>query len=163
MCKVTASMIVADGAAVGQALNNLSVALQASDPTLAANLASAATAIIAATANWQSGSTLNAVIDAENAAIAVLNVIPVASPYAPLVAIAFAALNILITNAQTQDSQTGNVVTDAHALLTAAAATASPWQGKAQIKHHFMRSPRKDFEAGWNEKAVPLGVGEVTV
>jgi hypothetical protein len=165
MCKITSQMIVADGHAVGQALENLATAVQPTDPTLAANLQSAGAAVVDATANWQTGSTLAAVEDAEQAAIAVLNVIPLTSTWAPLIAIAFAGLNLLIANAQSQGSLTGNMKTDAKLLLAKEATlnTTSPWFGKAVIKHDFMRAPRKDFEAAWNSAATPLGVKTVTV
>lgn len=165
MCKINAQMIVADGAAVGQALENLAEVLQTTDPTVAADLKSAGAAVIAATQNWQTGNALTEVEDAEQAAIAVLNVIPLTSQFAPLVAIAFAALNLLIANAQTQDTQTEDSLTDAKALLAKAATlnTDSPWAGKAKIKHDIFRAPRKDFEASWNNAAKPLGVKPVTV
>lgn len=163
MCKITAQMIVADGAAVGQALENLAASIQPADPTLAAELTKAGQAIIEATKNWTDGSPINIVIDAENAAIAVLNVIPVTSPFAPLVAIAFAALNLLISNAQTQTQQTGNAIADAHTLLAHAAKTQSPWQGKAKIEHNPFHSARKNFENTWNKTATPLGVKSVTL
>ena len=165
MCKVTASMIIADGAAVGQALENLAVAVQATDPSLASQLQSAGSAVINATQNWKNGDNLTLVEDAEQAAIAVLNIIPATAPYAALVAIAFTALNLLIANAQTQSTQTGNAVADAHVLLSHAKTinTDSPWFGKAVIKHHILRSPRKDFEAAWNEKAAALGVADISL
>ena len=163
MCKVTSQMVVADGAAVGQSLENIAAALQATDPTLATNLANAGKAVVDATANWQEGSPLTDVEDAENAAIAVLNLIPVTSPFAPLVAIAFTALNLLIANGQTQATQTGSVVANAHVLLSTAKAVQSPWQGKADMKHNPFKSIRKNFEDTFNEKAGPLGVKPVTV
>lgn len=165
MCKVNAAMIVADGAAVGTALENLAVALQTTNPELATDLNAAGQAVVAATANWKDGDSLTLVTDAENAAIAVLNAIPLTSPYAALVAIAFAALNILIANANTQSTQTGSSIADAKVLLAKADSsnTDSPWHGKAVIKHHFLRSPRKDFEAAWNGAAPALGVAKVTV
>ena len=165
MCKVNAAMIIADGAAVGTALDQLAVALTTADPSLAAALAGAGNAIVAATKNWQDGnSTLTVIEDAEQAAIAVLNAIPLTSPYAGLVAIAFAALNILIANSQTQPTPSAPV-TSAKTLLKKADSlnTDSPWHGKANIEHEWYRTPRKDFEAAWNSAAKPLGVGEVTV
>ena len=163
MCKVNAAMIVADGAAVGQALENLAEVMP--DPTVAADLTAAGKAVIAATANWQTGDTLTEIEDAEQAAIAVLNVIPVTSTFAPLVAIAFAALNLLIANAQTQTTQTGNAVADAHTLLTKAKTlnADSPWQGKGKISHNPLHSLRQNFENSWNSAAKPLGVKPVTV
>jgi hypothetical protein len=165
MCKVNSAMIVADGAAVGSALENLAEVIQTTDPTVAADLTAAGQAIIAATTNWQTGDTLTTIEDAEQTAIAVLNVIPETSPFAPLIAIAFTALNLLIANTQTQTTQTGNAPTDAKALLTKADTlnSDSHWAGKAKIKHEIFRAPRKDFEAAWNTAAAPLGVKSVTV
>ncbi|MGA8727376.1 MAG: hypothetical protein WB608_01390 [Terracidiphilus sp.] len=165
MCKLSTAQIQADGEAVGTALDNLATALKAVDPTVAADLTTAGNALITATANWTEGSGVAILEDAENAAIVVLNAIPLTSAYAPLVAIAFTAINLLIANSQTQASQTGNAVADAHILLSKAQTlnTDSPWFGKAQIKHHFMRPPRKDFESAWNTAARPLGVAEITL
>lgn len=165
MCKISAAQIQADGKAVGTAIDNLGAALQATDPTLAANLKTAGDALIAATANWQTGSSMAIITDAEQAVIIVLNLIPLTSPYAALVAIVFTALNLLIANAQTQSTQTGHMVSDAHKLLEAAAKlnTGSQWAGKAVIKHHLGNDPRKDFESAYNAAAKPLGVALVTV
>jgi hypothetical protein len=96
--------------------------------------------------------------------IVVLDAVPITSPYAPLVSIVFTALNLLIANSQTQPVSSDGVAS-AHAMLTKAKTlnTDSPWFGKAEIKHHFMNSPRKDFESAWNEKAPALGVATITV
>ena len=66
------------------------------------------------------------------------------------------ALNLLIANSQTQPQQTGDALHDAHLLLTMAKTlnTDSPWFGKAQIKHHFLNSPTKDFTSAWNGAVV---------
>ena len=165
MCKVTASTIQADGKVVGTAIDSLAAAIQPTDPTLAAKLKTAGDALIAVTANWQQGNAQAIIVDAEQGVIVVLNLIPLTSPYAPLAAIVFAALNLLIANSTTQPAQTGDMIADAHALLTKAAGTNmdSPWFGKATIKHEILRSPRKDFEAAWNEAAPPLGVAKITI
>jgi hypothetical protein len=168
MCKVSDAMIVADGAAVGQALENLGAAVATSNPSLSTSLEAAGKAVVAATANWATGDALTDIETAEQAAIVVLNAIPLTSPYAALVAIAFAALNILIANLQTQPSTPVNPSADtvsAHALLAHAETlnADSPWKGKATIHHEWMRAPRKDFEAAWNTAAKPLGVAEITV
>ena len=165
MCKISAAQIQADGKAVGTAIDNLAAVLQATDPTLAANLKTAGDALIAATANWQTGSAMSILTDAEQAVIVVLNTIPLTSPYAALASIVFTALNLLIANAQTQSTQTGYMIADAHKLLAEAALlnTGSQWAGKAVIKHHLGNDPRKDFESAWNEAAAPLSVGPVTV
>jgi hypothetical protein len=96
----------------------------------------------------------------------VLNLIPLTSIYAPFIAIAFAALNLLIANAVTQPQQTGNGAHDAHLLLTAAKTlnTNSPWFGKATIKHHWDKSPAQDFSTAWDGEVdlnPTLGVAKV--
>lgn len=165
MCKVTANQIQADGKAVGTALDNIAAALQATDPATAAPLKEAGDGIIAATANWQEGSPLAIIEDAEQAAIVALNLIPVTSPFAGLAAIAFTAINLLIANSQTQPQQTGNVIADAHMMISKAQTlnTQSQWAGKANISHHFMESPRKAFERNFNTEADKVGVEHVTV
>lgn len=165
MCKITQEQVVADGQAVGQALDNIAAAIQATDPSLATNLKAAGDALIAATENWKEGNDLAILTDAEQVAIVALNAIPVTSPFASLAGIAFAALNLLIANAQGQSTQTGNSIVDAHALLTRAATlnTESPYAGKAKIEHHFLRSPRADFEDAFNTEAKKVGVSEVKV
>ena len=156
MCKINAAQIKADGQAVGTAVLDIAGLLQTTDPSLAAQLTSAANGLIQVTANWQEGSAVAILQDAEQAVIVVLNLIPVTSPFAPFVAIAFAALNLLIANSQTQPQQTGDALHDAHLLLTVAKTlnTDSPWFGKAQIKHHFLNSPTKDFTSAWNGAVV---------
>lgn len=165
MCKITAAQVVADGAAVGQSIDNIAAALQTTDAPLAAELTKVGNAIIAATQNFKEGGALAAVEDAEQAAIIVLNTIPLTSPFANLVAIAFAGLNLLIANAQTQGSQTGDAVADAHTLLTHAKTlnADSAWQGKAKINHNVLKSARQNFEDTFNQEAKKVGVKEVKI
>jgi hypothetical protein len=165
MCKVTASQIQADGKVIGTAIDELAAALTTTNPGLATELTAAGNALIAATANWKEGDAQAILTDAENAVIVVLNLIPQTSAFAPLVAIVFTALDLLIANSHTQAAQTANAVANAHMMLTQAATqnTDSPWKGKAEINHHWMNPPRKDFEDAWNAAAVPLGVAKITV
>ena|ERR1700677_1916387 len=165
MCKITAAQIQADGEAVGTALENLADAVQANDPGLASELTAAGKGLIAATSNWQEGTALDVVEDAEQAVIVALNLIPLTSPFANLAAIVFAALNLLIANSQTQPTQPTGTIAAAHALLAHAATlnTTSQWYGKAEIKHHFLNPPRKDFEEAYNAAAEPLGVKPITI
>ena len=151
MCKITATQIAADGAAVGTAMKNIAALIV--DAAVAGKLTAAADALIKVTGNWTTGSAVADLEDAENAAIAVLNLIPVTTPYAPFVAIAFAALNLLLANSQTQTTQTSNAIANAHRLLKHEETinTDSPWFHKAEIEHHFMHSPQQDFVAAWNK------------
>jgi hypothetical protein len=152
MCKISAAQIAADGKAVGTAVLDIASLLATTDPSLATELTAAANGLIQVTSTWTTGSPVAILQEAEQAGIVVLNLIPVTSVFAPFVAIAFTALNLLIANATTQPQQTGDALHDAHLLLTAAKTlnTNSPWFGKATIKHHFLNSPQKDFSTAWD-------------
>lgn len=165
MCHVIASQIQADGQVIGTALDNLAAAIKSTDATLADDLISAGAALVSATSNWKDGDAQAILTDAENVVVVALNAIPVTSPFAVLAGIVFAAVNLLIANSKTQAAQTGNVMADAHVLLSAEKTlnTDSPWAGKAVIKHHFLNPPRKDFESAWNEAAKPLNVATISV
>jgi hypothetical protein len=154
MCKPTAAEIKADGAAVGDALEQIAALplLKTADPTADAALEAAGEGIITATANWQTGSTTAVIEDAENAAVVALNLIPVTTPYAGVVALAFAALNILIANISTQPAQAAASGSMAKLMIVMKAANAnptnSPWFGKANIELNHGNF-RKGFEDQW--------------
>ena len=164
MCKISASQIAADGKAVGDAVLQIAALVQATDPTLAADLTSAANALISVTATWQSGGATAILIDAENGVIAVLNLIPLTAPFAAFVAIAFAALNLLIANTTVQPQLTANYMHDTKLVLGEAETlgSTSPWYGKAKIQHHFLHSPRQDFEQAWNDEVTVSTVPGLT-
>lgn len=170
MCKITAAQIQADGQTVGDAILQIANAVKAEDPTLAGELTTAADGLIAATANWQEGSATAILEDAENAVVVALNLIPLTSPYAPLIAIAFAALNLLIANTQTQAQQAAATSSEQKISIVAHAAASNPtgsqWFGKADVKHQFLRPLRKDFESAWNgavESHPELGCKKITL
>jgi len=154
MCKISSSQIAADGQAVGQALDQLSKVLAQTEPELTEKLETASKDLIEATANWKTGAATAELEDAEIAAILVLNAIPVTTPYASFVAIAFTALNLLLANSQTQATQTGNSIADVHTLLSHAKLLSqnSPWYNKAHIKHQWFHTPQQDFKAAWNHE-----------
>ena len=135
-CTVTAAQISSDGQTVANALLAIAKLEAVADPSLAANLTSAANALIAATANWTSGSGLAIFNDAAQVAEAALAAIPQTAIIAPLIPIAVAALDILIA-----DISSGSV---------GLSANVNPYRGKAQIHHRFLRSPEGDFKAAWN-------------
>lgn len=154
MCHITAAQIQADGKAVGEAILQIAnLPLVQADPTLASELKLAAQGIIDATSNWQDGSPTVILEDAENAVVVALNLIPLTAPYASLVAIAFAGLNLLIANTKTQPQQAAasSSLEKASIVLHAAKAnlTGSPWFGQADIKIHH-NNLRKGFEDAWN-------------
>jgi hypothetical protein len=156
MCKLSAATVAADGKVVGNALEQIGTAIAATDPAASSALITAGQGIISATANWQDGSATAILEDAENAAIVALNLIPLTSPFAGLVAIAFDALNLLIANTSTQAAQAAASGSMAKLLIVARAAeanpTKSPWFGKAEIKMDHGNF-RKGFEEAWNTEA----------
>ena len=116
MCKISPASIAADGQAVAKAVASISVAVEATNPNLSTDLNTASAALVAATANWQTGTPVADINTAAAAIEAILASIPQTALYATFVAIAVAALDILIGNLGTQSTQTANVVGNALAL-----------------------------------------------
>lgn len=149
MCKVTSAAIAADGQAVATACNAIANAVKASNPTLAAELNAAATVLVTATSNWQTGTPVTDINTAATAIEAILAAIPATAPYASFVAIAVAALDILIGNLGTQTTQKSSYIGNARAVL-AHVDTLPPnhWRGVAKIEHSG--NLRKGFIYTWN-------------
>jgi hypothetical protein len=149
-----AQEVAASGAAVSAALLSIAAIEQATNPTLAADLTTAATTLKSATANFQTGDSLAIINSAAAVAQTVLAEIPATSQYAPLVAIAVAALDAIL-------AATGNtsVAASAHTVSAHTMVALSPSQqanldlyreiGKGKIKHRLFRSKSGDFEAAW--------------
>jgi hypothetical protein len=134
-CAVTAAEIQADGAAVGKAMLSVAEIEESTNPALAQNLTLAANSLIAATANWQTGSSTAIINNALNVAEVALAAIPQTAAIAPLIPIAEAALDILVANINP------NAVSTTH--LTARYSLPS-------IHHRLGRSPKGDFISAWN-------------
>ena len=164
MCKVTATQIAADGQAVSTAILSIANAPEV-DPTVAADLKTAATLLLNATSNWKTGDPLDDINTAATDIEAVLDVIPQTAPYAPFVAITVAALDILISNLSTQPAQSGSFIADAKMVANHVdTLPTNHWRGVAKISHHG--DLRKGFEKAWNDavEANPtLGFLPITV
>lgn len=151
MCKISPTQIAADGVIIGKALTQLATAVQPVNPTLAADLNTASAALVAATANWTTGTPLTDIVTAANAILAVLSVIPATAPYAVFVGIAVDALELLIANASTQSVQVGDTIKDALKVRSALLeATPNPWTGAYTIKRHFLESYPNAIRRSWN-------------
>lgn len=151
MCKITAASIAADGQAVATACTNIATAIEATNPTAAADLTQAAAELVAATANWQTGSPTQDINTAATAVEAILAEIPSTAPYAAFVAIAVAALDIILANVKTQPVQTGDAVGDALKVKTAVKSLPpNPYRGLVLIHRHFMQNYRSAFIETWN-------------
>lgn len=144
-CTVSSGQIAADGQAVAQASLSIAAQIAPTNPTLAAQITTAANALAAITSNWQTGSKLQVFNDATNALEVVLAAIPLTAPFAPLVSIAVAAIDVLIANASQGSAGPTPVRASASPALLAYRATAP------HIKHRLLRSPEGDFKAAWNE------------
>ena len=163
MCKINSQTIAADGQAVATACNAIATAVQVTNPTLAADLRAAATALVAATANWQTGTPTTDINTAATAIEAVLAAIPQTAAFAPFVAIAVAAIDVLLGNISTQAIQMGVKLADIVAVTDHIdTLPANPWRG--QYKMHGFRShfegPRAAFTQAWNgevDKTPELG------
>ncbi|MGB9407791.1 MAG: hypothetical protein WCA89_09650 [Terracidiphilus sp.] len=142
-CAITAAQMAADGQAVANAV--LAIAKITTDPTLAANLITAANGLVSATANWQTGSPTAIINDAAGIVEVALAAIPQTAIFAPLVPIAVAALDIILANTQAAPA----------AALRATAP--NPYHGY-KISHRFGRTPVGDFKASWNTAAVKAGL-----
>jgi hypothetical protein len=167
MCKVTASAIQQDAKAVATAVLSIATALEPTNPTLAAQLTEDADALTAATANWTTGSAVADINDAAQVIETAMALIPQTAAYAPFVAIAVAALDILIANLSTQSTQSSTTpVANAKALLKHVdSLPPNPWRGKAQINVHE-HGIRPAFEKAWNgavDANSTLGFQKITI
>jgi len=153
MCKVTDAQIVADDTAVATAVTSIADAVEATNPTLAADLTAAAHALAVATTNWKTGTPVTDINTAAAAIQAILGEIPLTAPYADFVAIAVAAIDILIGNLSTQSTQSVSAV--ANALAAQAhieTLPENPWRGLVKIKRHVFEGPRAALIRTWNDQ-----------
>jgi hypothetical protein len=160
MCSISDAQIKADGQTIGTALIDIADILAATNPTLAADLTTAAQGLETVTANWTSGSSKALFDDAALAVETVLADIPQTAAFAPFVAIAVAALDILIANIGTPAAPITPTTVSA-TMDRIAALPPNPWRGQAKIVHHHMHSLHSDFLSAWNDevnKAPKLGI-----
>jgi hypothetical protein len=155
-CTVSAAQIQADGKALHEALLSVANIYTLTSPTAAANLVTAANALLAVTQNWQTGSSIAIFNDAANAVEVILAAIPQTAAIAPLIPIAVAALDILLANVNPKAS-------NAVALHAMASPKGNPYRGKATIKHRMGRSIEGDFKAAWNKAAAENRLGTVAL
>jgi outer membrane murein-binding lipoprotein Lpp len=138
----------ADATTLAAALNNLAGAIQGVDPTVAANLETAATALTNAANGAGSGPAWEQVLNAAAAgAEAIMAAIPVTAPYAMLLSIAVAAAEVIIANTMSSSQVKAARVANAGNLI---------WYmrtGKPLIKHRLGRSRADDMKAAWNAAA----------
>jgi hypothetical protein len=142
-----ATQIKNDGAAVAAAAENVATALQATDSSLASKLEMAAQALQAVTQNFTAGSAVAYINDAANAVEVILALIPITAPFAALIPIVVAAIDLLIANlpAPTSTSLVGTRKVIYNPYRT-------PNVDKL-ITHRFGRSKAGDIKAAFNKLA----------
>lgn len=139
-CEVSAAQVKADGAAIAPALRSIA----ALEPAMATQLNASADGIVAATANWTSGSATNVINSLAAGAEALLSGIDPNSPAAVFVAIAVTAMDVLLASIPPP-----TVTVDAVKVHTT---PMKVYTGpRAVIKHHRGHSPEYDFKTTWND------------
>jgi len=150
-CTVTDAQIRADANAVATAMENIAVVLKNDNPEYADKLAMAGASLRAAAANYKTGSSEALLNTAASIAEITLSQIPQTSEYAPLVAIAVAAVEVLLANLPQSNA----------VKAMAVPRQPNPYHGQAIIKHRALRSPEGDFKAAWNEAALRIGAAKL--
>lgn len=164
-CTTSASQVQQDGATIAQAIQQIAaLETEQGNTALAQNLTTASQALEAATANYQTGSATAIIGDAATAVEVALAAIPTTAAYAPLVPIAVAAIDTLLSNIGTKTTTPAAAPAAAPSVFGAHAMVASPATRLVQIKanapkipHRILRSPEGDFKSAWNAQALKAG------
>jgi hypothetical protein len=141
-----ATQIKNDGAAVAAAAENVATALQATNSALASKLEMAAQALQAVTQNFTAGSTVAYINDAANAVEVIMALIPITAPFAALIPIVVAAIDLLISNLPASSA----------VKAMARPAPYNPYRTPnvdKLITHRFGRSKAGDIKAAFNTMA----------
>lgn len=139
-CTYSTAQVQADANAVATACHQIANVLMASDPSLADKINMAATALSSAAANWNVGTVTDAINTAANMVEIALAAIPITAPYAALVGIAVAALDVLLAN----------LPQNAVKAMALPQERANPYRNRVKIQHRILRGPAADLRAAWN-------------
>jgi hypothetical protein len=141
------STIVQDiNVVLNEAVNVLSV-VAAGTPWLA-EFKAAVAALQSAEASWEGGSTVQIVIDALNALVAITAVIPITLPYSPLIDVLVAAIEAVLVLLPSSTGSGGLKATSVQ----------NPHVGAYKMTHRWGRSPAGDMKANWNDVAKAKGL-----
>lgn len=125
-----------------------SLATYFGDASLAGQITSLASQIATDIANWQSGGTVNAVIAAINDLIGLVDLIPVAQPYAPLIVLILSALTgLLALIPQSKVSSSRAMTTKKYTIV--------PQHYAGYDKKH-MTAAKNNFDAQWKTLSAGL-------
>jgi hypothetical protein len=126
-------------------LTETATVLSVADPNAAwvPELQKAVAALKTAEASWQSGSTVQLVIDALNTIEAITAVIPQTAAYSPLIDVLVAGIEAIL--AALPASTTAKVSMNSHL-------------GRYTLVKHWYRTPAGNFKANWNDVAKARGL-----
>lgn len=148
----------ADATTLASALNSLAGAIQATDPSVAANLEVAANSLIAAANGTGVGPAWEQALNAAAAgAEAIMSAIPITAPFATLLAIAVAAAELIISHT------TSSAAVKALARANAGNTLWYLRTGSPLVKHRFARSQSGDVKAAWNLAAIQTGYASAVI
>jgi hypothetical protein len=148
-CTPTATEIQKDGQALNSTLTQLAAVEQPLNPTLAANLLTAANALEAVTANWQTGNPVAVFNDAANAVDVALAAIPQTAAVAPFIPIIVGGIDLLIANIPGATSTTSVAIAYNPVQVSLARYRA---EGATAVKPTRFGTPRSAFIAAWNKQ-----------
>jgi hypothetical protein len=145
---------LAEGCTSSSVINEINVILQEAASVLAvvepnapwvADFKNAIAALMVAEQQWDTGGTVQLVIDALNTVVAITAVIPLTAPYSPLIDILVAGIEAVLA-ALPQSSNNAGV---------RAMASGNPHVGRYQFQKHWYRSTPTagEFKSAWNASA----------
>jgi len=154
--------VALEGCTGAQVINEINVVLKQAAAILAVvepgatwivPLQNAIAALMTAEQTWQSGGTVQLVIDALDTIVAVTAVIPITAPYSPLIDITVAGIEAILAALPPSTA----------AKKLGATAPDNQHIGRVKIQRHRYHSPATDFRDQWNAaaKANPMLAGAV--
>ena len=148
------STISLEGCSTSSVINEINVVLQEAAAVLAVaepgaawvgELQKAIAALMSAEQQWQTGSTVQLVIDALNTIVAITAVIPLTATYSPLIDILVAGIEAVLAALPASTSLKLAVENNPHV-------------GRVKIQRHWYHTPATDFRDTWNTTAKERGL-----
>jgi hypothetical protein len=153
-----------EGCTGSEVINEINVVLKEAAAVLAVAepgaswlepLQNAIGALMAAEQQWQTGSTVQLVIDALNTIVAITAVIPLTEVYSPLIDVLVAGIEAVLAALPQSSNRAG----------VKATSLGNPHVGRTVIKRHWYHTPATDFKDAWNSvaRSIPSLSGAVLV
>lgn len=156
--------LLEEGCTGSQIVNEINVILQQAAAVLAvveptapwvAEFKNAVAALMTAEQQWQTGGTVQIVIDALNAIVAVTAVIPITAPYSPLIDILVAGIETVILALAPSPVPAAKSVKAARA--------GNPHVDAYVMPHRMLHSQVSTFKWCWNGKARELNLPQAVL